>query len=137
MKLNQKLYISSLLFLFIICLFSKNGFSKNYLVEKPDGSVAVIQYVEGSNDSLMDVIHANGFDGYPIEELNVTDIPQTREDRKYWKKGLVSKIEIDQDKKDADLLKTQQDLAEKAAVLEKLKITEDEAKALTSVADSK
>lgn len=129
-----KRLLTSLLF---ISLFSQSIASyaqseEIYLIEKPDGTVAVHHYFIGSKDTLEDAINNAGLSGLPMKNITQSDIPASKEDRKYWKKntGIGKAITIDLVKKQADIdLKTAQD-AQKAALLTKLKITEEEAKLL-------
>ena len=91
-----------LVFLLLISGISYASDSELYLVERPDGGVSVLQYFPGSKDSLQDVLRDMGFSGYPIERISKNDLPTNRADRKYWKRGVLNKIEIDTAKKTAD-----------------------------------
>lgn len=125
--------MKKIIFLILLTTIPSIAYAGRYLVEKPDGSVTVVEYVEGSKDSLSDVLDSFGLQGLPIDALNPGDLPATRIDRKYWKKNPVpigSKVIIDTVKKNADLALEAKKQAEKDAVLLKLKISEDELKAL-------
>lgn len=76
-----------------------------YVVEKPDGSVSIINYILGSGDSLEGIVNDLGFSGLPIKKITKNDLPNDRSDRKYWKLNQIpigKKIEIDTVKKQAD-----------------------------------
>lgn len=109
-------------FLILFLLISTNLYAEKYVVEKPDGSVAVINYVTGSQDSLDDVIQENGFSGAIYEEAKT--LPP-REDRKYWKKS-GSFVVVDSVNKQKDLDAKAAKEAEKEAVFSKLKISKEE-----------
>ena len=82
----------------LVLFFSTNLYADRYLVEKPDGSVVIAGYNEGSNDSLSEFLRSVGLAGLPVSRLSDSDIPQDRSERKYWKKNDVpigGKIIID------------------------------------------
>lgn len=119
------------LFLFLI-LFATPLFAEEiYLVEKPDGSVAVHYYIPGSNDTLEETLKNAGLEDLPTQRITQNDIPDDRKDRKYWKMNFTGKkIGIDTAKKQADEDAKAAKLAKKEAVLSKLKISPDEFKDL-------
>ena len=116
-----------LLFLSIIFL-SLQGSAKAeelYAVENPDGSVVIVNYQGGSNDSLNDVLRDFGLTGLPITGIKRSDIPVDRSDRKFWKltgKSIAVDSVKKQDFENEKALKEQ----EKEAVLSKLKISKEE-----------
>ena len=74
----------------------------NYIIEKPDGSVAIVHYVQGSNDSLETVVNQLGFMAMPISTLKSSYFPLDRKDREFWARNdnpFGSKIKIDTAKK--------------------------------------
>lgn len=91
-----------ILFLMLISSNLHANDQEVYLVENPDGSVRVIHYLPGSNDSIAEVLSSFGFLGLPVMKIKESDIPQDPVDRKYWKVGVLNKIEIDNAKKSQD-----------------------------------
>lgn len=76
------------IFIFIFLLASQYSYASNvefYVVEKTDGTVAIIHYLTGSFDSIQDVIRDLGYEARPIEKVNKGDLPPTQTDRLYWK----------------------------------------------------
>jgi len=106
--------------LFFIC---HNCFASTYAVSKPDGSISIVYYNDGSSKSIDKVMNDLGFGGLPYSELS--SIPESRTDRKFWilKNG---NIEIDHVKKQAQTDANLLEQAKKEAVLSKLKITKEE-----------
>lgn len=120
--------------LFFLILAPIANAAESYAVEKPDGSVAIVNYFGGA-DSLSDVIEELGFSGYPIIRISASDLPD-RSDREFWSFNdvpLGKKIKVDTDKKAAKEADKAQKRAEIDAVLLKLKVTEDEVKKLKDV----
>ena len=120
----------TLLFLafLLICTSAFAKSVKTYSVENDDGSVSIIYYVEGSKDTIQDVVNSIGtFSKEPVE-IDPKNLP-SRTDRKYWKKNGDS-VTVDQVKKQADIAEKAQKDAEKDAVLSKLKISKAEYEAL-------
>lgn len=117
--------------IFLFLFFNATAFAdwEHYAVEKPDGSIAVVGYNPGSNDTIQDVLNELGFSGFPIVSVTKNDLPQDRSDRKYWKK-LGKKIVVDQDLKNSDLAKKQADDNRKKALLKMTDAEYQEAKAL-------
>jgi len=114
-------------FLILLLLISSPVFAEIYVVEREDGGVSIVNYFEGSEDSLADVLKDNGLLGRPIRKLNPGDLPESREDRKYWKVDLVTKkVVVDQAKKTADQVKKIEEEEEKQVILDKIGVTETE-----------
>ena len=118
--------MKNLLSLLFLVSFSSSAFASTYAVDRPDGGVSIVNYSEGSSDSLEDVLKAQGFSGYPVSKVEVSELP-SRADRKYWKKN-GNKVEVDAVKKSADLAGQADKDAKKAAALAKLKVTHKELK---------
>lgn len=98
-----------------------------YVFENPDGSIRVTQYIDGSADSMQDVVREIGAEGLPVTKISCQDIPKNKQDRKAWRMNPVTKkIVIDPvAKADADAAKAAKEAA-REAVLAKLKITKEE-----------
>lgn len=113
-------------FLFVFSIFfSFTVYADTYAVDRADGGVSIINYNEGSKDTLQDVIHDLGFDGRPVKRVSASDLPSTREDRKYWTlQG--NKVVVDTAKKQVAEAEKAAKEAEKDAVLAKLKISRAE-----------
>lgn len=100
-------------------------YTEKYAVQRPDGGVSIVYYFPGSNDTLDDVLRSQGLDNLPIAIVKDSDLPATREFREAWvKQG--SKIREDAVKKQEIIAEETQKQEEKQAVLEKLKISEEE-----------
>jgi len=104
-----------------------NCFAEMYSVDRDDGGVSIIHYKEGSRDSLDDVIKELGFEGMFIRRI--TEIPNDRSDREFWAMS-GKKIVIDNVKKQASINEKLNERMKRDAVLNKLKLSEDEAKSL-------
>src|ERR1041385_1876732 len=81
--------------------FCQNAFAVNtdkYIVQRPDGGVSIVTYIQGSNKSLENVLRDFGFDGYPVSPLKDGDLPKDRTDRNSWTR-LGSKVIVDPAKK--------------------------------------
>jgi len=116
----------SIIFIFSLFFGSTFAYAEKYLVERPDGSVAIINYLGGSNDSFADVVRDLGFTGFPIERLDESDLPATREDRKYWRLNAVpigAKIKIDTAAKATDQAQEATDLARRNTLATKMGVT--------------
>lgn len=98
-----------------------------YAVKKPNGSVSIIHYQEGSKDTLDDVIKDLGYDrsGYSVVQISEKDIPSDRSERDFWTlRG--KKIVVDNDKKQSEADAKNAKEAQRDAVLAKLKISRTE-----------
>ena len=123
--------MKKLLILFL--LFSATAYADMYAVERPDGSVSVVNHIGG--DSLEDVLGELGFSGYPIIRISASDLPP-REDRSFWAFNDIpvgKKLKVDSVKKAQKEAEKQAKEAEKDAVLTKLKISREEARLLRDV----
>lgn len=93
-------------FLFIFLLLSTACYAdvstQKYAVKKPDGSISIVYYINGSSDSLDKVLKDSGLSGLPIYSIKESDFPLDRSDRKYWTitNGTIT---IDTVKKQADI----------------------------------
>ena len=126
--------------IFILFLMAVSGYAHadwtQYLVEKPDGSVAIVGYnTKSKNDSLKDVIDSLGYTGYPISLIRASELP-SRSDREFWKKNDVpigDKVIIDEVKKAQKEAEKASEKTARDAVLTKLKITEEEFKKIKDI----
>jgi len=113
-------------FLILLLLISTPVYAEKYMVTKNDGSVVIIDKVSGSSDSLSDVLRDMGLSGLPIELVTENDIKKvSSESDRYWKRGVIDKIEIDTFKKQADINSRLAKEAERDSVLAKLRISRD------------
>lgn len=122
--------IKFLLILFILFLPTSASAGELYAVEKPDGSVSVINYYGG--EPLINIINDLGFAGYPIRRITKADLPD-RADREVWAFNDVpigKKLKVDTVKKAQKKAEKAAKEAEREAVLLKLKISKDEFKKL-------
>lgn len=115
-----------LLFLFP-CVLNADNSSDIYAVERPDGGVSIVYYLNGSGDSFDQVLKDLGFKDYPVLKIDKSEIPVSKSERKYWKHNN-GKIQIDAVKKSADLALKAEKEAKKSAALAKLKLTKQELK---------
>ena len=107
-----------------LMIFQPISFASMYAVERPDGSLSILHYFEGSSDTLEEVVSELGYEGYAIYPITKDDLPD-KADGKFWVMD-GNKIKVDNVKKQAHLNKVAQEEAEIDAVLEKLKISKDE-----------
>lgn len=115
--------------LMILMFFCQTAEAALYAVEREDGEVSIVNYNEGSSDSLYDVMNDLGFIGKPIRAIKETDLPDTREDRKFWKINDVpigKKIVIDETKKQVAIDKALEKKNKKDKALQKIGLTEQE-----------
>lgn len=122
-----------ILFLLFTPIASADVQTEKYIVEKPDGSVALIAYVAGSMP-LEDILKANGFAGYPIAKISDSDTP--KEDQKYWRFNhlrIGPKILVDDAQKQDDVDAENEKISEQDTILEKLKISRSDFKKLQGI----
>ena len=98
----------------------------SYIVEKPDGSVAIHNYNDESAKTLEQTLTQVGLGGLPFEPLDAGSALPARADRNFWKKGASGKVVIDSAKKQAKLNADAAKQAKRDSALAKLKITEAE-----------
>lgn len=98
-------------------------FAKTYAVEKPDGSLVIVNKIDGTKKPLEQVLIDSGLAGLSYWE--VSEFPVSKVDRKYWKKD-GTKIGIDLVKKKADEDAEATAEAKRLAILEKMKINKAE-----------
>ena len=115
-------------FLIALMLITSPLYAEKFGVEKPDGSVAIVNYVTGSQDSKDDVLRDAGLSGTVFEP----GATPGRSDRKYWKRS-GSSIVVDSVKKQQDLDAKALKEAEKEGVLAKLKISKEEYEKLNAL----
>ena len=111
------------LILFILFfLISTPVFAKQYLVEKPDGTIAILNYIDGAKDTLQDVLRDMGFSGYTVFPLKPSDFPAENINSKYWRVnyGTGPRIRIDHTAIQADLDAEQQIQDDADDVLKKM-----------------
>lgn len=113
-----------LIFLSILFLVPSVCHAESYAIKKPDGTVAIANYFNGSHDTLEDFLRANGLDKLPRFQVTEKELP-SKEDRKYWDISS-GRVVVDSSKKQADLDLKAQEESEKQDVLEKLKLTDEE-----------
>lgn len=98
-------------------------YTEKYAVETDEG-VAIVHYITGSAKSLEDVLRDTGLAGKSVKRIGKSDIPPTRNDRKYWKYNPIgSQVLIDQAKKQADLDAESAKETKRQAVRTKIGIT--------------
>lgn len=115
--MKKQLLITGLLF---IC---GNLYAEKCAVQRPDGGITVIEYIDGSSDSISDVLSEFGYDGK--ECVQVKSIPSNRKDREFWKiEG--NSIVVDSIKKQEKAVRDAEESLSRDAVLDKLKISKDE-----------
>lgn len=126
-------------YLVLFLLICSTGFAgqetQKYVVEKPDGSIAIVHYLSGSARGLESILEEQGLSNLPVYQLADSEFKKLdRADRPYWKK-LGNKVVVDTDKKLEALNAETAEQEAKDAVLAKLKITEEEADVLKGVMD--
>lgn len=120
-----------MILLLFLLLFSRTVYASDYelyAVPRPDG-VTIVTYYPGSIDSIEDVMRKYGFSELPYKKINESDKPADRKDRKYWKLS-GNKVIVDEAKKQLEASESLSKDLRRKAVLDKLKITEDERKDL-------
>lgn len=129
-----------LIFLFIFLFAVKNSWAdvstEKYAVKKPDGSVVVVLYEPSSRDSLTDVLRSAGLSQYPVIGIKESDYKSDRSDRDFWTMQGRSIVTDEVKKQEAEEIETAKK-EEKQAVLDKLKITQEEAVILKEVSHGK
>lgn len=126
----MRLFLILVLFLFS---FPLTLHASQYLVETIDGNVSIVNYVEGSYDSLEEVLEELGLTGQRI--INAKGNMGAIHDFKYWKFNDVpigQKIILDNVRKSADIVERQNKKSAAKNILNKFcpTCTEDEFKAL-------
>ena len=117
--------MKKLIFIFLF-LISFPVFAEQYAVELDDGSIGILNYNPGSEDTLEEALKAFGETPKPyhkVSGVNWSDIDHLK-----WDNGLV----VDEVKKQEALDAKQARIDAKEAVLLKLGITEKELKDLLS-----
>ena len=116
-----------IILLLLFFLISPQANAAFFAVEQDDGSVALVNYVEGSGDTLEDVIDELKLPKNKIVKVKESVFPN--DDIEFWQINDVpigGKLKVNQAKKQAHLDKIAQKEAEKALIFEKLKITKEE-----------
>ena len=92
---------------FILLLFCTPLYAaiEPHIIERADGGISVMYYNTESRFTPAEERDRQGFVGRPITKIKMSDIPQSREDRNYWKKS-GDKIVIDTARKNTDEAKT-------------------------------
>jgi len=126
MKNKKRLVRLAVLISFIFTIFSPlNGSAETYAVDRADGGVSIVNYFDGASKSLDQVLNDIGLHGRPFKKIANGDMPQTKQDRNFWKL-LGSKVVVDAVKKQAHLDALAAKEAEKDAIYAKLKISREE-----------
>ena len=115
-----------LTFVIIISLVSISKAETVRVVYKPDGTVAIIHQVKKGTPQVIfneTIADSPELQGLPYEDMDITELPQTREDRNYWIKKQSGGIKIDTGKKNAD---KQAKKDKKDKIKQKLKLTDKE-----------
>lgn len=125
------------LFILISLSFCLNAYADQptdkFVIEKPDGTVAIVHYLQGSGRSLENILEEQGLSNFPIYQISDSELNKLdRKDRKYWKKK-GNKIVVDTDMKLEDLNAETAKEEAKEAVLKKLKISKEEAEILGDI----
>lgn len=118
----------------IMMLISVSAYGdwESYVVEKPDGSVAIHSYNLSARDSLMETLEDAGLGGLPFHKVTADDLPKTKEDRDYWRKA-GRQVAVDKALKQQAEQANQQLEQARQAVLDKLGVTEEEIEILTPI----
>lgn len=109
--------------LFVLCLLliSEPALAKRYAFQRQDGSLKVVDYIEGSSDSLVDVMRDQG-----VENMPRYDVPDDVTEPARYLKAQGGRIVVDSAKKQADIEAKAAHEAEKDAIFSKLKISREE-----------
>lgn len=116
--------------IFFILFSVSNVYATKYMVEKEDGRICILNYKDGSADTLENVIEVMGWSKYPIIPIKDSDLPDRR-DRDFWMKNpsiTGKKIIVDQTKKDAAEQAKAQKKAKEDVALVKIGLTRKEMK---------
>jgi len=113
-----------ILFLMLF-LTSTPLFASKYVVERDDGNLTIIDYADGSSDTIQDVLRKLGLRGQPFHQVD--SIPDEKIEYLMWDGNGVA---VDQAKKDAARDERQEQVASKEALLERLNLTRDQARLL-------
>lgn len=119
-------------FILALMLISGTAYAQNVekiAVDRPDGSVSIVSYIVGSQDSLADVLKDSGLSGLPNSKVD--SLPK-REDRDYWVK-VGNQVTTDSAKKAQKEIEKAQKKAEKDQIIAKLKITNEEWKKISDL----
>jgi len=123
-----------ILFLVFSILILRNAFAdEGYAVEKSDGSVDVITYLDGSGDSLETILKERGLTGRPVKRVGKIDLPDGKSDRVYWQMNSIpigKKVIVDTIKKTTDDAAKQAKEARKQTLLKMTTAEYQEAKDL-------
>jgi len=115
-------------FLIILLLICTPAYSGTYAVERSDGGVTIVSYLEGSNDTLSDVLEKLELTGRPVQRIDESDLPDIA-DREFWAFNDVpigAKLKVDAAKKAAKQAEKAAKQAKKNAALSKIGLTEEE-----------
>jgi len=98
--------MKKLILIFGFCLIASTVYASHYIVERADGTVVEIVYVDGARKSLSRVVDGLGLTGRPIFRTKPEDIAlMDSEHPKYWRINQVpigSRLKIDTAAKAAD-----------------------------------
>lgn len=122
----KKIILTCFLLSLAVSVYARQA-DKLVAVEKPDGSVAIVNYFQNSQKSLQEVIQELGFSSYPQHEVTQDKLPPGRIDRAFWT-WKTNKVDIDQAKKAQAQAEENQKQAKKTAALAKMGITGQELK---------
>ena len=127
-----------MILLILFLLFSPAVYAQTemYAVQRDDGGVSIVYYIPGSSDTLEDVLRENELEGKPVKRIKEDAFQESKADRDFWTFA-GSKIRLDQFKKQEAQVQKQAKESKKDEVLGKLKISEEDAKALREVINAK
>lgn len=115
------------LFLFLLLMSPSLLFADMYAVEREDGGVSIINYYGG--EPLEKIVKELGFWGLPITKVSSEDLPDTKEDREFWKMNDLpwgDKIKVDSVKKTAEENNLKQKNKAREDLKKKLNVTDAE-----------
>jgi len=111
---------------------------KPYLIENPDGTIAIFYFNETSGDTVENALKKSGVTPeQTVTKISYDDMPQDGTNLSLWKRNFGSgkKIVVDQSKKakhDSDLEKKNQDIQSVISALKTLGLNEKQIKILAS-----
>jgi len=116
----------------LLMFFSINLYAyetSKYIIEKEDGSLAILSYVEGSNRSLNESLRLSGYEGRPFHNVTNEVLPEDSADFWEWKNG---RVQVNQQKKSQAELVKQEKESRRQSHFQRLQLSEEEFKELVN-----